>query len=166
MKAAIFLLTVGLIGLVIQTAPSSTKIWFGFKPDLILILVVWAGLRVPLISGLGFAFVAGTVTGLLSGAPPGFFALIYSLVLVVCGNLNARVHIDNIIGRSWTIFGATLASGGAVLLARWSESDLDLGRHAVGWIFMKSLVTALVSLALFPFLEWFWSGYSRMAGER
>lgn len=166
MRAAVFLLVVGLFALVMQTAPSSSKIWFDFKPDFILILVVWAGLRLPAVSGLSFAFVAGLTVGLLSGALPGLFALIYCLLVVACGNLNARVDIDNFLGRAWTIFGATLASAAAVLLARWTEGPVDFGKHALGWILMKSCVTALVSLAVFPLVEWLWAGYSRLVGER
>lgn len=166
MKDALFLLGISLAALVIQTVPSGSKLWFGFKPDLFLILVVWAGLRLPLVSGMGFAFAAGILMGLFSGAPQGLFALIYSVVLVVCGNLNARVHVDNMPGRACTVFGATLASAGAILLARWSEGPLDFGSHAAGWIFMKSLMTALVSLVLFPLADRFWAGYSRLVGER
>lgn len=164
MKAALFLLGVGLVLVVIQTAPSSSKLWFGFKPDLLLVVVVWAGLRLPLVSGLGFACAAGILMGLLSGAPPGLFALVYSLVLVTGVNLNARVHLDNMIGRACTIFGATLATAGAILLVRWSEGPLDFGRHAAGWIFMKSFMTALVSLVLFPLVDRLWVRYARLVG--
>lgn len=166
MKAGVFLLVLGFLVVVIQTAPFGSKISFDLKPDIALILVVWAGLRVPLVPGLGFAFTVGLLMGLLSGAPEALFALVYSLVLVACGNLNARVHIDSFLGRGWTVFGASIACAGAVLLVRWSEGPLDFGRHAAGWIFMKSLATALVSLAVFPLVEWSWAGYSRLVGER
>jgi len=162
----LFMALAALIALTLQTTSFGFMIRAAYKPELIMILVIWASLRITFLPGVGFAFAAGIVVDTLSGSPPGLFAVIYSAALVACGYFNATFDIDSQPGRAMTIFVATLASGFLVMLTRWLEGPVEFGWLAVKFILLKSLVTGATALVVIPVLDRLWAGFSRLAGVR
>jgi rod shape-determining protein MreD len=166
LREIIFLSVVGTAGLALQTALIGFIIPGDYKPDLILSLVVWAGLRATYVAGVGFAFVIGLCVDTLSGSPTGFFALIYCLAFVASGYVDSVVPIDDPIGWAVTVFLASVVSGCLVLMMRWFAGPLGFSGYTVMWIAGKSLVTGGFAVALLPCLDKAWAGYSRIVGER
>ncbi|MCX5861225.1 MAG: rod shape-determining protein MreD [Desulfomonile sp.] len=166
MKEIAFALTAGMVALFLQT----TSLGFFFaaehKPDLMLILVVWAGLTMNLPTGLAFAFIAGILADSLSGSPTGLFALIYCIVFVCCNYVNANFDMDALSGRFIVVFVASVFGAGVVLLLRWPMGPIGFGPVAAGWIAVKSFVTGLTSILLIPSMDRLWEGYSRLVGLR
>ena len=72
MKELIFLAIFLLPTLLLQTTiiPSFCK--SQYKPDLFLILVFWAAIRITFVPAAVFAFATGLLTDIFSGAPPDF----------------------------------------------------------------------------------------------
>lgn len=166
MTALPFLFLAGTICLLIQTASVGFLMPVQYKPDLFMILVVWASLRMTIGTGMAFAFVAGLTVDLLSGAPTGLFALIYCISFVACDTVNATFAVDRPAGRAVTVFAATGLSGAAVLLARWLAGPVEADMHTLLWIVAKSIVTGLTSVAVFPILDRSWTGYTHLVGAR
>lgn len=166
MTELLFMVVAGVIALTLQTTSFGFMIRAAYKPELMMILVVWASLRTSFVPGMGFAFAGGIVVDTLSGSPSGLFAVIYSIVFVACGYSNATFDIDSQPGRAVTIFVSTLACGFLVMLIRWLEGPAELGWLGVELILLKSLVTGAAALAMIPLLDRLWAGFSRLAGVR
>ncbi len=165
MRDALFVLVVGLVALVLQITSWAFVIPAAYKPDLMLILVLWASLRIKFVAGAAFAFVAGAAVDLLSGSPLGLFATFYCLLFVTCGFLDSTFRIDDFSGRSVAVFASTLVAGGIVFLARWLSGPFEWDWGASQWLLLKSLIAAMASLLVFPFVDRMWAGYSRLVGE-
>jgi len=162
----LFLSAVGLFALALQTTSFGFLVRGAYKPELMMILVVWASLRISFLKGAGFAFLSGIFVDMLSGSPIGLCALIYTILFVVCGYFNATFDIDYPMGRALTIFLATLAAGWAVMLMRWLDAPLGFGWQAVSWVLLKSLATAVAALVVLPVLDRLWTGISGVVGVR
>lgn len=162
----LFVVCAGIVALGMQTTSLAFVISPAYKPDLMLVLVVWAGLRLPFVGGVVCAFVVGVVVDLLSGSPPGLFGLVYSLVFVVCRHLGGIVRLDGFAGRAILVLCAALWAGIAVLLARLFRGPVGFGWHVVAWITTKSIITAVAAVVLFPCIDWAWLAFSRLLGDR
>ncbi|MFC1834545.1 rod shape-determining protein MreD [Thermodesulfobacteriota bacterium] len=166
MSDLLFVAGVGIPLLWIQTTSLGFLISTSYKPDLMLILVIWAALRLTLVRGLGVGLVTGIIVDLLSGAPVGLFALTYCLILVSCNYLDAMFHIDGPVGRASLVLGAMIVTGAAVLLLRWLHGPVGVGWDSLGWIALKSMITAIASVLCFPLLERAYLRYERLVGAR
>lgn len=166
MTEIIFLFAAGITGLVLQTTSMGFTIPADYKPDIILALVVWSGLRATYMAGVVFAFIIGLCVDMLSGSPTGFFALIYCLAFVAAGYVDSVAPIDDPAGWAATVCFASIASGCLVLMMRWMAGPVGFGVHTLVWILVKSLVTGGVAVALLSCLDKAWAGYSRMVGAR
>jgi rod shape-determining protein MreD len=164
LKDVLFISLIGMAALVLQTTSWVFLIPAAYKPDLILILVLWASLRMTFLIGVGFAFAGGVAVDMLSGSPTGLFAIIYCLLFVTCGFLHATVSMDVASGRALAVFGSTLAAGCVVLCLRWQSGPVELSWGLPKWILLKSTIAALASLAIFPAVDSVWARYSRLVG--
>jgi len=166
LREIIFLIAVGTATLVLQTTSMGFIVPAAYKPDLILALVVWAGLRATYLPGVGFAFIIGICVDKLSGSPTGLFPLIYCLAFVASGYVHSVVPIDDPVGWAVTVLLACAAAGCLVLIMRWLAGPVGLGLNTVVWMVVKSLATGGAAVAIFPCLDKAWAGYSRIIGER
>lgn len=164
MTDILFMLIVGIAALVLQTTSLAFLIPVSYKPDLILILVAWASLRMPFTVAAGFAFFAGILIDLLSGSPMGLFAIIYCAILVMCGYCQATLQMESPVAQGVVICFMTLIAGAVVLLTRWIGGPMGFGWNAVQWILLKSLFTALTSAVVLPLLDRIRKGYTRLVG--
>lgn len=162
MTDAIFLLAVAMVGLVVQTTSWAFMMPAAYKPDLILILVLWASFKMTFVIGVGFAFTAGVAIDLLSGSPMCLFAIIYCLLFVACGFLDSAFRIDDLFGKAVTVFGATLAAAVIVCFVRWLSGPFELDWSMFRWVLLKSVIAAVTSLVVFPVVDRMWAGYSRV----
>ncbi|MCA1961743.1 MAG: rod shape-determining protein MreD [Desulfomonile sp.] len=162
----IFISLAGMVTLGLQTTSMAFLVSSAYKPDLMLVLIVWAGLRLPFAMGAAFAFVAGVGVDTLSGSPLGLFGLIYALVCVACGYLGGVVRIEGRTGRTILVLVAALWTGVAILLARLLRGPIGFGWHVTGWIIAKALITTGAALVVFPCIDWARLGFSKLMGER
>ncbi len=164
--AFLFILLVYIVAVIVQTSSVGFVMPVGYKPDIMLILVVWASLRLTVVAGIAFAFVAGIVVDLLSGSPTGLFALVYCLTFVASSSANSTFEINRPMGRASVVLAATLVSGAAVVLTRWLAGPVSVGIQTLLLILSKSVITALTSFVVFPLLDRSWDGYGKLVGER
>lgn len=155
---------VAILGL--QVTSYGFLIPFEYKPDVMLILVIWASQRLSFGRGICLSFVAGAAVDSLSASPTGLFALVYCLTFVSSGYLHDILRVDNIAARFVLVFGASLVAGAAVLVTRWLGGPVGFGWNAAGWFVSKSLITGLTAIVVFPLIEWSWNRYSGLIGAR
>jgi rod shape-determining protein MreD len=158
------MLLVGLGSLVIQTTSMAFFVPPQYKPDLILILVAWATLRMSFPMAACFAFVAGILVDLLSGSPLGLFAIIYCLIFLTYGYCHATLHLESVPAQAVIIFILTAVSGGIVLLMRMFGGPVELGWNTALCFLLKSLFTALSAVFMLPFIDRIRAGYARLVG--
>lgn len=166
MRQVIFIGLTGMLFVVLQTTNIGFLVPAGYKPDLVLILVLWTALRADVPTGMGFAFLGGTVVDLLSGSPTGLFALIYCVIFVACWSLNSTFEIDRPTGRIVTASGATLLAAGAVLLTRRLAGPVGIGAQTFHMIIARSIIAGIVCLVAIPLLDRMWMGYTKWIGAR
>jgi len=166
LRDAVFLVVVCGVTLVLQTTSLAYLLPAGWKPDLMLVVVGWAGLRATYSIGVAVAFLAGLAVDLMSGAPFGLFALVYCLVFFGCAYAHTVFPLDDYVGWAITMFAAALLSALAVLAARRLQGPVSFGLPVVAWALLKSLTTAAAALVIFPCMDALWVGYSKIVGAR
>ena len=166
MNEFMFASGVGIVLLVFQTTAMGFVVPVEYKPDLVLILVVWAGLRITFLSGVCFAFAIGIFVDLLSGSPTGLFALIYCLVFVSCVQFDATFDIKRPLSRTILVFGSAFAAALGVLLVRRLSGSIGIGWNVFAWMVGKSIIAAVAALPAFPLLDRAYSVFARLAGVR
>jgi rod shape-determining protein MreD len=156
MKGSLFLVLAGTIALGFQTTSVAFAVPSGLKPDLMMVVVVWAAGRISLGIGAPFAFLAGMMMDLFSGSPSGLFAVFYCLIFVCAVYAHANLSIQEYAGPVILVFCASLAAGATVVLAARVSGPVGFGWTAAGWIVLKSLITAVAALPAFGLIEWAW----------
>ncbi len=166
MRDLIFLTIFSLPTLIVQTTILPLVLNSQYKPDLFLILVFWAAVRIAFVSAAVFAFMAGLLMDVFSGSPPGLFAMLYALIFLSCAYLHSVFEMDSHALNAVTIFCATFITGIIVLTVNWLRIPVEFGSNLFQWPFLKSLTTALFGIMLFPALDWFWNSYSKLIPAR
>ncbi|MBI5249006.1 MAG: rod shape-determining protein MreD [Desulfomonile tiedjei] len=166
MRDVFFILMAGLTTIVIQTTFAGFFWGSEYKPDLMLVLVSWAGFRMQFLVGVALAFCGGLILDLFSGSPSGLFSLMYCFLLLAFGYADSRFHVDSNSAKAVMIFAASLIVGGMVFIMRRVASPVELGWNVGQWIIIKSGITAMTSLVILPALDSLWSGYTRLVGIR
>ncbi len=149
----VFLLLAGAVVTCLQVTSFGFLVPSMYKPDLMLVLVVWLSLRVSFTRGIVFAFCAGIVMDNLSGSPTGLSILVYCTVHLTVGYLHGTFRIDSLAGWAGTVFMAVWVQGVVVLAARLIGGPVEFGPVAAKWIVLKSLITSLAALAAIPILD-------------
>jgi rod shape-determining protein MreD len=160
----LFTFAIGLGFLILQTSAVGFWVSACFKPDLVLVLVCWAGLRLPILPGIGFSFGIGILVDLLSGSPMGLFALTYSAIFLVCGYLEAILDINGHLARALTVFGATVFSGTVMIFMRWLSEPLELTWYTAWVILFKATVGGFAAMLVIPALDRLRTGSTRLIG--
>ena len=113
----------------------------GLRPDLLLLMALYAGLRAPRPDALRAAWVAGLLKDLLSAGPLGLYALLYLGVAFAVGRLVEWLSARSALVQGVTAFAAFLLTEGVALLALAVRANL-WPSGAVGEWFTGALVTA------------------------
>ncbi len=165
MRDLLFVAVVGLVVLGIQVSRLGLQMPAAYKPDLMMVTVVWSSLRVRYAAGAGYAFVAGLLVSVFSGAPTGLFSLVYCLVFALSWYVNSTFHVDRPLGWALLLFiGAWL--GGAVIAAvRVLEVPSGMDWSMMTWMVLKALTTVLCGVVLMLVMDGLWKGYCRIMGD-
>jgi rod shape-determining protein MreD len=166
MREAIFLLACAVPLIVLQVSCLGFVVPPLYKPDVLLVLVVWSGMRLPMTYALPFAFALGLVVDQFSGSPPGLFGTLYSLIGMVCRFAESGFRVDTRSGRCTLVFFAMMFCAVGVFMSRWIYGPLEVGTAVAGWMAAKIVLTTVVSLVVFPVLDKVRWNYLRLVGER
>ncbi|MEW6114014.1 MAG: rod shape-determining protein MreD [Thermodesulfobacteriota bacterium] len=164
MRDLLFVSVAGFVVLILQTTSLAFTVSPEYKPDLALILVVWAALRLDFLVGAGFAFILGMTVDVLSGSHLGVFALTYCAIFLACAHMHTTFQVDSPLGRVIMALAGCLVAGAGVAVIRWVEGPPGFGWNALLWLTAKPIITGASVLLVFPALERLHSGYLRVAG--
>ena len=166
MKELIFLTIFSLPTLLLQTTIVPLFVSFQYKPDLFLILVFWAAIRITFVFAAVFAFTAGMLTDLFSGAPPGLFAILYLLIFLSSAYLHSVFQLDSHAVNVMTVFCASFVAGYMIIAVTWLKVPIDFGWNLFQLPLLKALSTALFAVMVVPALDWLWNSYSKLVPAR
>ena len=166
MRDLIFITVFSFPMLIVQTTVIGQFINVGYKPDFFLILVFWAAMRISFGAASMFAFMAGLLMDLFSGAPLGLFAIIYQMVFLSSAYLHSVFQMENHVARAASVFCATAGTGCIVLFVRMFTGPNEFGWNIVQWLLLKSIICAAFSVAVIPALDWLWNGYTKLVPAR
>lgn len=93
--AGLILLAIMIIAYVIQLNILNTNLFFGIKPNLILIMIVVVSLWYGIYTGTIFAMINGLFIDLLFNEHVGKYLVIYTLVAMIVGFFNQNFRKEN-----------------------------------------------------------------------
>lgn len=164
MREGVFLVALALTVCLVQISPAGSAVPMAYKPDLMVVAVIWASLRIRLEIGMAFAFGGGMLMDMFSGAPAGLFVVIYCITFVVCAALNTTLSLDQPSVRMITASMATMASGAVILVTTWFSGPIDGGFLILFRMTGKSIITGIACLIAFPVLDRAMGAFSRIIG--
>jgi len=134
------------------------------KPEIVLVIVVWASTRLGFNEGLLFSFSAGFLTDSLSGAPTGLFAFLYCVAFLVCGYLDATTDLETYGARFLVAFLVCILEGLSIIGSRYLAGPFSLGAGVGLSILGKGFFTGIVAVVLMPLLDRLWVERPRLSG--
>ncbi|HEU0264524.1 MAG TPA: rod shape-determining protein MreD, partial [Geobacterales bacterium] len=123
-----------------------------FRPNLLIIFVVFMGFRTSLQRGASFSFLIGLLHDSVSGLYLGLHAFSYLLIFFVLNRFAHRFYTDNSFLIILGVLGGTLVNGLAslILLSIFSTS---IGSYSffLGSLLPQALTNALIASLFFNF---------------
>lgn len=143
-----------LSALILQVTLLPAYIADPFKPNLLLIVVVWLGLRATPVRGALLAYLLGLVQDSCSGLYLGLNGFSFLMTFLVLQNISHRLYADNRYLMTLAVFIATIACGLAhlVLLALFSAAEGIYAALLVSLI-PQGAVNALVASVVFGIVD-------------
>jgi rod shape-determining protein MreD len=125
-----------------------------FKPNLLLVTVVWVGLTVSSLWGAALVYFIGLLQDTVSGLYLGLNGITYLATFLVLHSIAHRLYADSRYLMTLSVFVATMACGitQLILLALFSSA----GGIAVTLLYSlvpQSLINALAASLFFAFLD-------------
>jgi rod shape-determining protein MreD len=148
-----------LVVVLLQTSVLPNYLISLYKPDLLLVLMVFLALRAPLATSLPAAYGLGLVKDCLSGLYLGLNAFSFLVVYLVLKMLSDRLYVQNAFLLVLTVSASTVATMliNVLLLSIFSESAglvSSLMTAAIPQLLMNAFVASLVAaLPDFPHLR-------------
>lgn len=128
--------------------------WFGqnisFRPDFVLLMLIFWILRAPQLCNIGTAWFAGLLIDLATGGLFGQFALAYALTAFFAANYQRRLVLYNIWQQTAYVFVLLLLSQLTILLLK-----VFAGYDAPSWHYFFPSITGIM----------LWQVYMMMSGQ-
>ncbi|NMB02276.1 MAG: rod shape-determining protein MreD [Firmicutes bacterium] len=139
-----------MLALVLQTAGSPGILFFGFKPEILLLVTLLFAMLLDSPTGAIFGFMAGLMQDLVVGRFVTLYATCLMLMAIVVGFVTRRFYRENFIVRFFSLFLGTALTQILYLLG---AASFGLSRTWTldTWqaILMASIFNGLVGMLLF-----------------
>jgi hypothetical protein len=151
---ALVLLTA--IGIALQTSLFASSFLQYLQPDIVLLVVIWVGLRRGFAEGGIITLVIADIAEVHSAAPQGFFLILYMAIylgvrgaykLLVIPNLTSYVYLTLVASLSFKILSAGL-------LKLLGAASLPWG-HLLFWMGPAAAIEAAAGIWIYRWLEQF-----------
>jgi rod shape-determining protein MreD len=125
-----------------------------FKPNLLLVTVVWIGLTASTLWGAALVYLLGLVQDTVSGLYLGLNGFSYLITFLVLHSLANRLYADSRYLMTIAVFTATLACGISqlILLALFSSAG-GIVATLISSLVPQSIVNALAASLFFSFFD-------------
>ncbi|MHB8122007.1 MAG: rod shape-determining protein MreD [Desulfuromonadaceae bacterium] len=152
-RAALLLCSLVLASIIIQVALLPVFIRPPFKPDLLLIIMVFISLREPFEIGAPLAWLLGMLNDICSGLYLGLSAVTFLILFLVIKSVSDRLYADSAILFVLTVAGVSLAglTINLLLTVMFTESP-GIAYSMLSDIFPRLLVNAFIAsiVSAFP----------------
>ncbi len=164
MKGYLFGLLMVVIALFLQTTTQLFVSNPSYKPDIVLVIVIWASTRLDFKEGLLFSFSAGLLTDSLSGSPAGLFACLYCVTFLVCGYLDSTTDLDSHAIRFLVAFIVCIVESLSIIVIRFMAAQFKVDLSISFAILTKGFFTGIAATAVIPIVDRLWVGRTRLSG--
>lgn len=139
-----------LFALILQIAVFPAFLADPFKPNLVLIIVVWLGLKGSTYIGALISYLLGISLDAASGICFGINGFSFLLTFFVLQNISHRLYADSRYLMTLAVFVATIATGltNLLLMALFSVTD-GIYSSLLAYLLPHSLVNALIASVVF-----------------
>lgn len=151
--AALLLSCLVLASIVIQVSLLPVFVRSPFKPDLLLVIMVFLALRGSIETGAPLAWLLGMLSDVFSGLYLGLNALAFLISFVIIKNVSDRLYADSAILFVLTVAGVTVAGLALnILLLIMFTSSPGIAYSMLSDIIPRLLVNAFVAsiVSVFP----------------
>lgn len=130
-----------------------------FKPNLILVIVVWIGLTASSLWGAALVYLLGITQDAVSGLYLGLNGIVYFIAFIVLHGIANRLYADSRYLMTLAVFVTTIACGLShlLLLALFSSAG-GIVTTLLTSLIPQSIVNALVASLFFAFFDKHLSG--------
>lgn len=152
-RAVLMLFCLVLLSIVIQVSLLPVFILTPFKPDLLLVIMVFLALRMSFGTGAPLAWLLGMLNDICSGLYLGLNGVTFLISFLVIKSVSERLYADSAILFVLTVAGVTLAGFALnLLLLVMFTSSPDIAYSMLSDIFPRLLVNAFAAsiVAAFP----------------
>lgn len=133
----------GLLALVLQCTLLARVFPLDYKPDLLLLLVVYLGVGEDSLRGAVLAYLFGATQGVFSGIFPGLYGMVLLGTFLLIRSLIGRLNTESSILLLFVVFFATLVEGTFLILLSFFSDAGSL------WfiVFERVIPQAFINLA-------------------
>ena len=152
-RAALLVSCLVVASIVIQVSLLPVFVRPSFKPDLLLVIMVFLALRGSLETGAPLAWLLGMLSDVFSGLYLGLNALVFLISFVIIKNISDRLYSDSAILFVLTVAGVTVAGLALnILLMIMLTSSPGIAYSMLSDIIPRLLVNAFVAsiVSVFP----------------
>lgn len=147
---ALFLISLFLfLGVILQSTLFEFLKIFGVKPDLCLMLIIYAAIYRGSLAGMLTGFGAGLLNGFFS-QPFGFHSFIYTVVGYFLGKFEGLISLNSWLIKIILVFASTIAKG---IFTGLGQLVLGIAGPPfftyAGYILLEAFYNALLSIPLF-----------------
>ena len=150
------LILIGIMGVAIQTSLFAWWPLTYLQPDVILLIVIWCGLRRQFIEGGIISLVLGSTAEIHSASPQGVLLIDYMAVFLLIRGANKILVIPDlasyVILTLFASIGAKLINLGVMVLL---VPSLELWRNTLYLLFPGAAIAGIVSIWVYRWLERF-----------
>jgi len=136
-----------------------------YKPDLVIITVVWAGIRFPFLTGAITAFIGGIVIDSLSGSPTGFHAILFCAIYILCSIYSTVLQLESLFAFFILVFCADLVVNVVMAFYLAIAGISEISAVLISAILVRVFLTSLLCMAIFPILNSLYISYSGFVGR-
>ncbi len=138
-----------LVAMVLRIVPLPMEL-FVYNPDWVLLFLIYWAIAIPERVGIGYAWVMGLLSDVLTGRLLGQHALAYSVVVFVCVKLHTRLRSYSLYQQVLGVLLLLLVNQVLVFWAQNIKSSNSLG--FIDWL--PSFIGALVWPFILKVLRW------------
>jgi rod shape-determining protein MreD len=152
-RAALLLFCLVIFSLILQVSLLPVFVLPPFKPDLLLVIMVYVALRQPFETGIPLAWTLGLLNDICSGLYLGLNAATFLISFLVIKSVSDRLYADSAILFVVTVTGVTIAvfTLNLLLVAMFTSSP-GIAYSMLSDIFPHLLVNAFIAsiVTIFP----------------
>lgn len=163
--AVILLLLVVFIAYIVQLNILNTNLFFGVKPNLILILVVVVSLWYGIYAGTIFGMINGLFLDLMFSSEVGKYLVIYTLVALIVGFFNQNFRKENKMSLVYVvIYSTAIFEIGSCIFTLIGANVFPNIFTIIKVIFTASLLNIVLAYILYNLFSYIGRNINKLAG--